>query len=157
VGVPVPSPDVGARVGDVLVIHVCDSGVLAVPRADVREGDHIAQLFGEISTCEETLKIMQDMLVGFRSNLGGISEEIKHLQNESLTMNVKLGNRRAVHARVATFLDKVAVTEEMINVITEVCPRARLRACYACSLVVVPVPSWCSSSSSSSSVLLFSS
>ena len=62
---------------------------------------------------------MQDMLQGFRSNLGGISQEIKNLQNDSLTMNIKLNNRRGVHARLTTFLDKVAVSEDMITVLCE--------------------------------------
>ena len=57
------------------------------------------------------------MLQGFRSNLGDISQEIKSLQNESLTMNIKLNNRRAVHVRLTTFLEKVAVSEEMINIL----------------------------------------
>jgi hypothetical protein len=87
---------------------------------DVLEADHIAQLFQQVTACEQVLVGMQDMLQGFRSNLGGISQEIKSLQSDSITMNVKLDNRRAVHARLTTFLDKVAVSEEMILILCEV-------------------------------------
>jgi hypothetical protein len=90
------------------------------PYADVREADHIALLFQQVTACEEVLGGMQEMLQGFRSNLGNISQEIKSLQNDSLTMNIKLNNRRAVHARLTTFLDKVAVSEDMILTLCEV-------------------------------------
>lgn len=96
------------------------SSTRVVPVADVRESDHIAQLFNQISSCETILVSMEEMLQGFRSNLGGISQEIKNLQNDSLAMNVKLANRRAVHGRISTFLEKVAVSEDMIVAICEV-------------------------------------
>jgi hypothetical protein len=87
---------------------------------DVRESDHIAQLFAQITQCESVLVTMEEMLQGFRTNLGGISQEIKALQNDSLDMNVKLANRRAVNSRITTFLEKVAVSEDMIVSICEV-------------------------------------
>jgi hypothetical protein len=39
-----------------------------------------------------------------KADLVGISDEIKHLQEESLTMNVKLRNRRTVEAGLKGFL-----------------------------------------------------
>ena len=42
--------------------------------------------------------------LGFQADLVGISDEIKHLQEESLSMNVKLRNRRAVESGLKGFL-----------------------------------------------------
>ena len=54
----------------------------------------ISRLYQDMSACEKVLDSMQDILQGFQVNLGGISQEIKHLQDESSSMNVKLKNRR---------------------------------------------------------------
>ena len=43
-------------------------------------------------------------LSGFQNHLGSISGEIKHLQDESLSMNVKLTNRKVGAARAALCL-----------------------------------------------------
>ena len=48
---------------------------------------------GSIDDCDVTLSSMQEMLLGFQADLGGISDEIKSLQEESMSMNVKLRNR----------------------------------------------------------------
>lgn len=83
----------------------------------VAEADGIAALHTQITECESILETMQAMLEGFQGNLGGISDEIKHLQDESLAMNIKLRNREAVGKKLRVFLDKVAVSEDLIEVI----------------------------------------
>lgn len=87
--------------------------------ADVREAGKIAGLHTQINECEEILVAMQSMLEGFQENLGGISDEIKHLQDESLSMGIKLRNRESVGKTLHTFLDKVAVSEELIDAICD--------------------------------------
>ena len=57
------------------------------------KGDDLSALQGSIDDCDVTLSSMQEMLLGFQADLGGISEEIKSLQEESMSMNVKLRNR----------------------------------------------------------------
>lgn len=86
---------------------------------DVENADGVAGLYQELNQCESILQHMQDMLGKFQSNLGGISDEIKTLQNESLNMNVKLKNRREVADRLRAFLEKVAVSEELIQSICD--------------------------------------
>lgn len=44
---------------------------------------------------------MENMLSVFQSELSGISHEIKQLQGDSLAMNVKLRNRRALQSMTA--------------------------------------------------------
>ena len=51
---------------------------------------------------------------GFQRDLGGISDEIKHLQDKSLSMNVKLRNRKATEVKLRAFLDRVVVPPALI-------------------------------------------
>ena len=55
--------------------------------------------------------------LGFQADLGGISEEIKHLQDESLSMNIRLKNRRAAEDILNRFLQQSAMDPEMANII----------------------------------------
>lgn len=76
--------------------------------------EDVALLNQEIDVCDKTLERMQQMLQTFQSRLGEISDDIKHLQDDSLNMNVKLRNRRAVEARLQTFLEGVVVPPKLI-------------------------------------------
>ena len=58
---------------------------------------------------------MQEMLLGFQADLGGISDEIKHLQSESLSLNVKLRNRRTVEDGLRDFLEHIVMPPDMVE------------------------------------------
>ncbi|RLN47396.1 hypothetical protein BBJ29_001954 [Phytophthora kernoviae] len=62
---------------------------------------------------------MQEMLLGFQADLGGISDEIRHLQDESIGMNVRLKNRRETEERLQTYLDQVVVAPSLVKTIDE--------------------------------------
>jgi hypothetical protein len=81
----------------------------------VAQAHSVACLDKEMGAVEDVLQNLQSMLQQFQNKLGGISSEIKTLQDDSLSMNVQLKNRRAVHTQVNTFLDKVAVSEQLID------------------------------------------
>lgn len=49
-----------------------------------------------------------------QADLGGISEEIRHLQEESRAMSVQLQNRRDVEAQLQKFLDKMVLPPDMV-------------------------------------------
>ena len=85
----------------------------------VKESDSIAALFEQIQGCESVLNQMQGLLQGFQENLGGISDEIRSLQEESLQLSIKMQNRKNVGAKVKSFLAKVAVPEALISRILE--------------------------------------
>ena len=55
------------------------------------------------------------MLNGFQSDLSCISTEIQTLQEQSVTMNVKLKNRQAVRGELSQFVDEMVIPETMIN------------------------------------------
>ena len=57
---------------------------------------------GKIDICDTTLERMQQMLQTFQSRLGGISDDIKHLQDDSLSPALSQrrgGERRKLQAR----------------------------------------------------------
>ena len=55
------------------------------------------------------------MLDGFQKNLGSISSEIQLLQQQSVSMNVKLKNRQAIRGELSQFIDEMVVPEAMIK------------------------------------------
>jgi Vps52 / Sac2 family len=57
--------------------------------------------------------IAKQMLLGFQADLGGISDEIRHLQDESISLNIKLKNRRSAEERLGKFLSNVLVPPEL--------------------------------------------
>ena len=76
----------------------------------VDESDSVVNLYHQIHSCDSILARMQEMLLGFQADLGGISDEIRHLQRESCHMNVQIKNRRQVETHLATYLDQVTIT-----------------------------------------------
>jgi hypothetical protein len=80
----------------------------------VNEADAIAELFEQINSCEGVLTDMQSMLDSFQQNLGGISEEIRSLQEQSLSLSIEMANRKSLSGKISTFLSKVSVPESLI-------------------------------------------
>lgn len=67
--------------------------------------------------CDSVLAKMQDMLIGFQGDLGDISEEIRHLQEESLSMNIRLKNRREAETLLRHFLENSTISPEKADII----------------------------------------
>jgi hypothetical protein len=55
------------------------------------------------------------MLDGFQKNLCSISSEIQILQQQSVSMNVKLKNRQAIRGELSQFIDEMVLPEAMIR------------------------------------------
>ncbi|CAM9364292.1 unnamed protein product [Chrysoparadoxa australica] len=77
----------------------------------------LMELHDEIQGCDAILARMQEMLLGFQADLGGISDEIKHLQDESISMNIKLKNRKAAEQRLSLYLENVVVPGSLAGAI----------------------------------------
>lgn len=65
--------------------------------------------------CDAVLSRMQEMLLGFQADLGGISEEIKHLQDESLSMSIRLKNRRSAEEKLHKFLNNCNISPDLAS------------------------------------------
>merc|ERR1711920_143183 len=70
----------------------------------VEECPTAIELYEEIQECDAVLARMQEMLLGFQADLGGISDEIRHLQTDSLRMNHQLKNRKEAESWLRNFL-----------------------------------------------------
>lgn len=81
------------------------------------KGGEIATLSAGIDDADGVLASLQEMLLGFQADLGGISTEIKQLQDESITMGVRLRNRRAAEGKLRRFIERVVISPEMVEVI----------------------------------------
>jgi dihydropteroate synthase len=81
----------------------------------IRESDSIAGLFGHITSCEGVLSEMQSLLQTFQDKLGGISDEIRSLQESSMALSVKKQNRKNLAGKVKAVLSKIDVSEGLIS------------------------------------------
>ncbi|CAI5702745.1 unnamed protein product [Peronospora effusa] len=93
----------------------------------------IVELHDEVQDCDNLLAKMQEMLLGFQADLGGISDEIRHLQDESIGMNVKLKNRRETEEKLQMYLDQITVAPSLVKTIDE----GEVNEAYLHALVVL--------------------
>ncbi len=54
----------------------------------------LVHLYEQIEECDKVLSTMSDMLMGYQTTLGKISEEIQVLQDQSQSLALKLKNRQ---------------------------------------------------------------
>ncbi|KAG0431948.1 hypothetical protein HPB47_021262 [Ixodes persulcatus] len=102
-------------------------------RADIEESVNIASLHNQIAACDEILERMENMLKTFQEDLGSISHEILTLQQQSVSMNVRLKNRQAVRGELSQFVDDIIVPEAMINFIKQLQWRLKIELLYVFS------------------------
>lgn len=60
-------------------------------------------------------KRMEGMLSSFQSDLSSISSEIQTLQQQSVSMNMRLKNRQAVRSQLSQLVDELVVPSTMIS------------------------------------------
>lgn len=85
----------------------------------IKESQNIASLHNQITACDSILERMEGMLSGFQSDLSSISSEIQTLQQQSVSMNVRLKNRQAVRSHLSQLVDELVVPGAMISIILE--------------------------------------
>ncbi|KAL3280624.1 hypothetical protein HHI36_003861 [Cryptolaemus montrouzieri] len=85
----------------------------------IAESKNIAHLHKQISSCDDILKRMENMLLSFQSDLGNISSEIVSLQRKSITMSQELSNRQSIRGQLSQFIDDMMVPETLITSIMD--------------------------------------
>ncbi|XP_073242432.1 vacuolar protein sorting-associated protein 52 homolog [Porites lutea] len=85
----------------------------------IKESENIASLHNQIASCDTILESMEKMLTSFQEDLGSISSEIQTLQEQSLSMNIRLKNRQAVRGELSQFVDEMVITSPMVKHICE--------------------------------------
>mmetsp|Transcript_7199 Transcript_7199/g.17520 ORF Transcript_7199/g.17520 Transcript_7199/m.17520 type:complete len:731 (-) Transcript_7199:191-2383(-) len=85
----------------------------------LKESGDVADLHMSIKSCDSVLERMEHMLTKFQADLGKVSSEIKHLQDKSMLMRVKLKNRKSVHKDLDHYVRSIYVSPKLIQSIYE--------------------------------------
>ena len=85
----------------------------------VSESGNLQELHEQILECDGVLDSMEDLLGRFLGDLSEISSEIKHIQKESLNLNVKLKNRKELHEKLSVFADNMQIPPSLIDVVLD--------------------------------------
>eukprot|EP00053_Salpingoeca_punica_P012338 m.110516 g.110516 ORF g.110516 m.110516 type:complete len:701 (-) comp15917_c0_seq1:1262-3364(-) len=83
----------------------------------IAEAVNMAALHSAIQECDFTLQQMENLLGTFQADLGNISEEIQNLQDQSLSMNQKLKNRKVVQERVGAHVQALSISPDLVDAI----------------------------------------
>uniref|UniRef100_A0A8C1HHY5 Vacuolar protein sorting-associated protein 52 homolog n=1 Tax=Cyprinus carpio carpio TaxID=630221 RepID=A0A8C1HHY5_CYPCA len=73
----------------------------------------------EVAVALLCVQRMEGMLSSFQSDLSSISSEIQTLQQQSVSMNLRLKNRQAVRSQLSQLVDELVVPSTMISPVTE--------------------------------------
>jgi len=79
--------------------------------------EEIVSLKTEMDVCDGVLASLQEMLLGFQADLGGLSGDIRALQDQSRTLGIKLKNRKSAENGLRAFLEKVVIPPNLADVI----------------------------------------
>ena len=100
-----------------------ESGLRSLEGASIKdyiaESESLAGLHTQIRDCDGVLDSLESMLRSFQGDLASISAQIKFLQDESLSMNVKLRNRKAAETQLSGFIDNLVVPPQLVSSISE--------------------------------------
>mmetsp|Transcript_27317 Transcript_27317/g.41118 ORF Transcript_27317/g.41118 Transcript_27317/m.41118 type:complete len:817 (+) Transcript_27317:132-2582(+) len=77
----------------------------------------IASLREDMTECDTILASLQEMLLGFQADLGGLSGDIRSLQQESQTLGIQLTNRREAEMNLRQYLSRIIVPPSLADVI----------------------------------------
>jgi hypothetical protein len=82
-----------------------------------KAGD-ITSLQNDLQGCQTVLSSLNEMLLGFQADLGGLSGEIQQLQVKSRALDVQLRNRKSAEVGLREFLQHVVVAPNLAHAIT---------------------------------------
>ena len=79
----------------------------------------IAGLCKELENCDGILLGLQEMLLGFQADLGGLSGDIRKLQETSKRLGIQLHNRKNAAFGLRDFLGKIILSPHLVNTIVK--------------------------------------
>jgi hypothetical protein len=77
----------------------------------------IANLCKELDHCDGILLGLQEMLLGFQADLGGLSGDIRQLQETSKRLGIQLHNRKAAALGMREFLGRIVLSPYLCNTV----------------------------------------
>jgi len=96
-------------------LHELESQCIQVYR---RKDKEITTLRSELTECDAVLLALQEMLLGFQADLGGLSGEIRSIQEKSRTLAVQYGNRKKAEDGIGQFLSHCVISPNLAQAIT---------------------------------------
>lgn len=76
-----------------------------------------AALRKDMDDCDVILASLQEMLMGFQADLGGLSGDIRSLQEQSYTLGIQLQNRRNAELGLRRFIKRILVPPSLADAI----------------------------------------
>jgi len=81
----------------------------------LRQIPRVEKLHSEISSCDQALAAMEDLLVQFKGSLGQLSADICSLQSRSQEITVKLENRKNLEKYLGEFTNELNISKEFAD------------------------------------------
>ncbi|KAJ1922842.1 Vacuolar protein sorting-associated protein 52 [Tieghemiomyces parasiticus] len=79
----------------------------------------LRELDTQVHSCVDILDHMEGLLSGFQTKLGNINQEIRELQDQSVSMSVRLRNRVQVETQLERAIDGLVVSPDLIRQICD--------------------------------------
>jgi vacuolar protein sorting-associated protein 52 len=81
------------------------------------QADEIEALQRDLCHCRTVLAAVKEMLLGFQADLGGLSGEIRFLQEKSKLLDTQLTNRKAAEQKLRHFLSHIVIAPSVATAI----------------------------------------
>ncbi|GMT32363.1 hypothetical protein PFISCL1PPCAC_23660 [Pristionchus fissidentatus] len=85
----------------------------------IENADKLCDLHQQINDCDQVFEKLEQMLIGFQSELGSLSTDMSRLQEQSVSISLELENRQKVRGELSQFVDDIVVSQQMIKAILE--------------------------------------
>lgn len=81
----------------------------------IKQSPNIAKLHGQINECDGILERLEGILCTFQADLGNICQEILTLQEESVSLSIRLKNKQFIRQELSSFIEEIIVPEDVIT------------------------------------------
>ena len=88
----------------------------------LKESPKIANLHEEITGCDKILERLEGILCTFQADLGNICQEILNLQEESVSLSIRLKHKQIIRGELSQFVAEIIVPEAVISHIIDTPP-----------------------------------
>jgi vacuolar protein sorting-associated protein 52 len=79
----------------------------------------IKTLHSDLLMCQNVLNQLHEMLLGFQTDLGGLSGDIRSLQQKSRSLDIQLKNRRTTERKVRHYLQHIVIAPTVAETIMQ--------------------------------------
>lgn len=81
----------------------------------IKQSPNISQLHGQINECDGILERLEGILCTFQADLGNICQEILTLQEESVSLSIRLKNKQFIRQELSSFIEEIIIPEDVIT------------------------------------------